>query len=414
MADTKPGVPQLRFPEFEGEWPERRLGQFLEFKNGVNADKSMYGRGHKFINVMDIVSDQPITSENIIGSVSIPDSEFKKNEVLCGDLLFQRSSETREEVGQSSIYVDAEKSATFGGFVIRGRPISDMEPMHFHWMLKTARVRKDMTSRSGGSTRYNVGQDALAAVVVYPAPTLPEQKKIAAFLGAVEAKLNGLQRKRNLLTGYKRGVMQRLFSGVLRFKRDDGSAFPDWEEMRLGEVLSEHGLKSTGLEPVFSVSVQKGLVDQIEHLGRSFSAKETDHYNRVLPSDIVYTKSPTGEFPLGIVKQSKLSSEVIVSPLYGVFEPETKWLGVMLDAYFASNINTTNYLKPIVQKGAKNTINVTNTGFLSGTLPLPIDHGEQRKIADFLSALDAKIDAVASQITQTEAFKKGLLQQMFV
>jgi type I restriction enzyme S subunit len=247
-----------------------------------------------------------------------------------------------------------------------------------------------------------------------PLPKPKEQKKIAAFLGVVDAKIAALRARRDGLERYKRGLMQALFSQTLRFTKPDGTVFPDWEEKRLGDVLHEHKLKSTGTEQVFSVSVHKGLVNQIEHLGRSFSAANTDHYNRVKQHDIVYTKSPTGDFPLGVIKQSDIVEDVIVSPLYGVFTPETPALGRILHVHFESPVNVSNYLSSIVQKGAKNTINVTNAGFLSNKLRLPVSHEEQQKIADALSAMDAKIAAVADQVTQMEAFKKGLLQQMFV
>ena len=197
----------------------------------------------------------------------------------------------------------------------------------------------------------------------------------------------------------------------LRFPefRDAGG----WKERTLSDVLTEHGQKSTGVEQVFSVSVHKGLVNQIEHLGRSFSASSTDHYNRVLPGDIVYTKSPTGDFPLGIIKQSKLDIPVIVSPLYGVFSPETNALGAMLDAYFESPENAYIYLEPLVQKGAKNTININNRKFLSGTLILPLNKEEQQKIADCLSSLDELITLEAQKLGTLKAHKKGLLQQLF-
>lgn len=208
--------------------------------------------------------------------------------------------------------------------------------------------------------------------------------------------------------------MQKIFSQEIRFKKDDGSDFPDWEEVALGDVLHEHKEKSAGQEPVFSVSVSKGLVDQIEHLGRSFSAADTDHYNKAKPHDVIYTKSPTGNFPLGIIKQSTVGFDVIVSPLYGVFTPETPALGYILNVYFESEINVGNYLSPLVQKGAKNTIACTNKRFLEGRLRLPRTHDEQRKIADFLAIIQKKIAVTSSQIEQMETFKKGLLQQMFV
>lgn len=186
-----------------------------------------------------------------------------------------------------------------------------------------------------------------------------------------------------------------------------------WKMRTLADVLIEHGNKSTGAEDVFSVSVHKGLVNQVEHLGRSFSAASTSHYNRVMPGDVVYTKSPTGDFPLGVIKQSKLDFDVIVSPLYGVFSPETSALGALLDAYFESPENAYLYLEPLAQKGAKNTININNKTFLSGSLILPVEEAEQRKIADCLTSLDDLIRLEAEKLDAIKAHKKGLMQQLF-
>ena len=186
-----------------------------------------------------------------------------------------------------------------------------------------------------------------------------------------------------------------------------------WAEQKLSEVLTEHGLKSTGGEEVFSVSVHKGLVDQIEHLGRSYSADKTDHYNRVLPGDIVYTKSPTGDFPLGVIKQSQANCQVIVSPLYGVFTPESISVGRLIDAYFSSPYNAKTFLAPIVNKGAKNTINVTNAAFLSKNLLLPRTKEEQQKIADCLGSLDDLIAAEGRKLAALRDHKEGLMQQLF-
>lgn len=186
-----------------------------------------------------------------------------------------------------------------------------------------------------------------------------------------------------------------------------------WKERNLSEVLFEHDERSTGKEEVFSVSVHKGVVNQIEHLGRSFSAANTDNYKRVLPGDIIYTKSPTGDFPYGIIKQSKVSKPVIVSPLYGVFKPETTALGLILDAYFEYPGNVYNYLYSIIQKGAKNTINITNETFLSKTLVLPTDKDEQQKIADFLSSLYELITSENQKLEALQLHKKGLMQQLF-
>ncbi|MCK9481710.1 MAG: restriction endonuclease subunit S [Bacteroidia bacterium] len=186
-----------------------------------------------------------------------------------------------------------------------------------------------------------------------------------------------------------------------------------WADRKLSDVLFEHKEKSTGNEEVYSVSVHKGVINQIEHLGRVFAASNTENYKRVLPGDIIYTKSPTGDFPLGIIKQSKVSKPVIVSPLYGVFKPETTDLGVILDAYFEYPERTINYLSSIVQKGAKNTINIHNDTFLSKSLVLPLDKKEQRKIASCLSSLDDVITTHNEKLDLLKEHKKALIQDFF-
>jgi type I restriction enzyme S subunit len=220
-------------------------------------------------------------------------------------------------------------------------------------------------------------------------PDLAEQEKIAAILDTASRKIALLKGKKIALEDYKRGLMQQLFSRELRFTRDDGSSFPDWEELRLSSVLTEHKEKSDGSEAVHSVSVAHGLIDQIEHLGRSYAAETTSHYNKVNPGDIVYTKSPTGKFPFGIIKQSQLNYPAIVSPLYGIF-------------------------RPLVNKGAKNTMNINNSTFLSGKIWVPVDPDEIQKLRDLFKSVDAKIGTVIQKIAEIETFKNGLLQKLFV
>jgi type I restriction enzyme, S subunit len=99
----KAKIPELRFSEFSGDLELKYLGEIFDFKNGINADKSQYGQGIKFINVLDIINEDPIYYDSIIGCVDITDQEFQKSDIQYGDVLFQRSSEIREEAGQSNI-----------------------------------------------------------------------------------------------------------------------------------------------------------------------------------------------------------------------------------------------------------------------------------------------------------------------
>lgn len=239
-------------------------------------------------------------------------------------------------------------------------------------------------------------------------PPLAEQEKIAEILSCWDEgieKLSALIEKKKL---QKKALMQQLLTGKHRIK---GFSTP-WNEVKLEDVLYEHKETSKGDETICSVSVHKGIISQIEHLGRCFAASNTSNYNLVHYGDVVYTKSPTGEFPYGIFKQSQQRKSVIVSPLYGVFTPKTYYLGYILDVFFSYAINLNNYLKPIIQKGAKNTINITNETFLSKVIFLPEETKEIKKLAEIFIKSDEEIELLNKKLEAFKLEKKGLMQKL--
>lgn len=300
-------------------------------------------------------------------------------------------------------------SGAYNVALIKASPRSkNIDPDFMYYTLKQDRLFQlidSLSRRSSGQT--GVDMEALKSFPL-PLPPLPEQRKIAAILRTWDEALEKLNALRALNIRRRIWLRTHLFAGKVRLPGFTG----EWRKVPLSDVLHEHGSKSTGAEEVYSVSVHKGLVNQVEHLGRSFSAASTDHYNRVLPGDIVYTKSPTGDFPLGIIKQSKIDREVIVSPLYGVFTPQSYALGVILDALFESPLAARNYLHPLVQKGAKNTIAVTNKQFLEGKLHLPMDPDEQAAIADVVNASHAELACLDAEIKSLTDQKRGLMQKL--
>ncbi len=256
------------------------------------------------------------------------------------------------------------------------------------------------------------GQGNLSAEIVkslsFIFPPLAEQKKIAEILSCWDEgieKLSALIEKKKI---QKKALMQQLLTGKHRLK---GFSTP-WHKVKLEDVLYEHKETSKGDETICSVSVHKGIISQIEHLGRSFAASNTSNYNLVHYGDVVYTKSPTGEFPYGIFKQSQQRKSVIVSPLYGVFTPKTYYLGYILDVFFSYAINLNNYLKPIIQKGAKNTINITNETFLSKVIFLPEETKEIKKLAEIFIKSDEEIELLNKKLEAFKLEKKALMQQL--
>ena len=205
-----------------------------------------------------------------------------------------------------------------------------------------------------------------------------------------------------------------LIQAIIYQKKTDGIRKGNWQKTELSKVLQERTEKNINGYTVCSVSVSQGVINQIEYLGRSFAAKETSHYNVVKYGDIVYTKSPTGDFPYGIVKRSYIKNAVAVSPLYGVYKPINDNIGVILHFYFMQPNNAFNYLHPLIQKGAKNTINITNTRFLENSIPLPKTEDEAVYIANALTSIQTKIDIEKSLLRSYEREKQYLLRQMFI
>lgn len=182
----------------------------------------------------------------------------------------------------------------------------------------------------------------------------------------------------------------------------------------LSKLLTERKEKNSNGYEVNSVSVSEGVINQIEYLGRSFAASDTSKYNVVRYGDIVYTKSPTGNFPYGIIKQSFQKHPVAVSPLYGVYEPYSNEAGCFLHYYFLSSIVTTNYLSPLIQKGAKNTINISNQTFLNNMVPYPKEEVGIRPIAELLRNVQIKLNIERLSLVLLEQQKTYLLRSMFI
>lgn len=404
--ETNKYSPHLRFPCFSGAWTSKAISSVGDVITGSTPDTSVrefYDGGIPFYSPGDIPIDggqvyktaKTLSEAGLCQVRAIPPGATLF--VCIGSTIGKVAQAARRGATNQQINTVVAKSGVDGDFLY----------------FALSRISPKIQELTAVQAVPIVNKTTFSREKIF-VPLAGEQKKIAEFLLTIDGKIALIEKKKALLEEYKRGCVQGLHSQKIRFKTKDGKLYPDWKEKPLHTILVETKNKSDGNEPVYSVSVHKGLINQIEHLGRSFSAAETGHYNRVEPGDIVYTKSPTGEFPYGIVKQSRLEGNVIVSPLYGVFRPETTWLGYWLHVYFESFVNTNNYLKPIIQKGAKNTINITNNVFLSARLMVPVVAEEQRKVAEFLSTVDRKISLVNIELEKAKTFKKGLLQQMFI
>lgn len=397
----KSPVPELRFPEFKGPWKPARAG---------DAFRNSKAKGEAGLPVYSVTQNRGMVRRDSLERHMGADAADGSNlRAQPDDLVYNMM-----RMWQGAVGMAPEECMVSPAYVVLS-PKKGVSSKFFDYWFQNRHMLHQLWAYSHGLTNDRLRlyyQDF--AKIPLALPDQPEQEKIAAVLDATSRKITLLRDKKTALEDCKRGLMQRLFSRELRFTRADGSAFPDWEERKLSSLLKEHKQKSDGTEAVHSVSVVHGLIDQVAHLGRSYAAESTLHYNRVNPGDIVYTKSPTGKFPFGIIKQSQIAYSAIVSPLYGVFRPKTHQIGMFLDVFFSSESNTERFLRPLVNKGAKNTMNINNSTFLSGKVWVPVDPDEIQKIKNLFSSVDKKILCLSTKISEMEAFKKGLLQKLFV
>lgn len=208
----KLNVPNLRFPEFQGEWEELGLSELLDFKNGLNPKLDKFGKGIKFISVMDILKNAVITYDCIKASVDVTEKELSDFSVEKGDILFQRSSETLEDVGRANVYMD-DKTAVFGGFVIRGKKKGEYDPQYFNYLLRSPFARKRIVPMGAGAQHFNIGQEGLSKVNLHFA-NIKEQKKIGKMFSLLDERIATQNKIIEDLKKLKYAISERLFKSV--------------------------------------------------------------------------------------------------------------------------------------------------------------------------------------------------------
>ena len=202
-------IPEIRFAGFTDAWEQRKLNSLMDFSNGFNGSSTLYGTGIPYISVMDILNNDFITYECIRGKVNIDEQTLKRFAVDYGDVLFQRSSENVEDAGSSNVYL-GNKTAAFGGFVIRGKKKSEYDGFFIKNLLDSETVRKQITSKAQGAQHINVSQETLSDVIV-SIPSIEEQVSIGKLFASINETITLHQRKCDELKDVKKYMLQNMF-----------------------------------------------------------------------------------------------------------------------------------------------------------------------------------------------------------
>ncbi len=385
------------------EWEESRLDKKFKRIDRKNVEGNS--------NVLTISAQYGLISQETFFNKSIA-SEDKSNYYLLekGEFAYNKSYSTGYPFGAIKQLEYYEKGIVSPLYICFSKKDEDINTMYYSYYFESGRLNKEIQAFAQEGARnhglLNIGINDFFAVRLCIA-SKKEQEKIVDILDMFERKVYLNQRLILEKQKQQKWFLQNYLTGKKRIREYS----KEWKVVKLSDVLVEMKIKNENQEfKICSVAVQKGVVNQEEHLGRSYAASDTSNYSVVSFGDIVYTKSPTGDFPYGIIKQSMILENVAVSPLYGVFKPRNNNIGYIIYSFFQNKSNVYNFLHPIVHKGAKNTINISNETFLAQKLLLPMDIEEQSDMANFLSQMSKEIELLQQDLEQIKLEKKAMMQ----
>lgn len=375
-------VPKLRFKEFDGDWNKQRLDSFLE----------------KVSNPVDVIADQQYTQ---IGIRSHGKGIFHKDSIDGKGLGNKRVFWVEPNAFVVNIVFAWERAIAVTSDAENGMIASHRFPMYLpknnlsnvnflRYLFVTDKGQSylELASPGGAGRNKTLGQSNFAELKI-DLPNLEEQTKIASFLSLVDEKISQLSQKHELLSQYKQGMMQKLFSQQIRFKADDESQFGEWESLKFKDAITvkygkDHKALNEGNIPVLGTGGVMRFVDSYLFDGES----------------ILIGRKGTIDKPQFISGKFWTVDTLFYTEIGKRLIPKFAFQQLLLVNWLSLNEAT-----------GVPSLNTTSIGNIELKVPCL---KEQTKIANFLSAIDQKIEVVVQQIEQAKQWKKGLLQQMFV
>ena len=242
-------------------------------------------------------------------------------------------------------------------------------------------------------------------------PQYDEQQVLGQLFYGIDRLIALHQRKLDKMKELKKAFLNLIFSQKLRFY-----GFEDkWKKEKLKNVLKISNERNKNnlfsKNDVISVSREAGTVNQIEYQGRSFAGNDISNYKVIKPGDLIYTKSPLKDAPYGIFQEATIIG--IVSPLYAVYKSTDRVFAPFVAMLLKNDSNSTQYLSPLVSKGAKNTINISDAGALDGNLFFPKIE-EQKKFYLLYTKINKTIIFHQKKLDNLKDLKKVLLRNMLI
>lgn len=405
---TSKKIPRLRFRGFSGEWEEKKLKDILEtIIDNRGKTPPVQDHGIPLIE-LNALGDKHIYYNKVSKFVS--DKTFNdwfRKHISKGDTLFTTVGQT----AFCSIYAGDNK-AGIAQNVVGLRPNNSCTNDFLYYLLIEPRNNHKFKKIEMVAVQPSVKVSQMIHLK-FRLPSKDEQEKIAGFLGEVDQKIEGLQKEKELLEKYKKGMMQKIFSQEIRFKDKNGKPFPVWQEKKLGELgkfisgvgFSEKEQGGKSGVPFFKVSDMNREQNKYEMLDANNYVTDEQikkyGYKPIERLSIIFAKVGAAIF----LERKRIAKEFLID-------------NNMMAFATAENIHLIKYifdmlrLSKFAQVGALPSYN--GSDLCSIKVPIPDSKEEQKKITVYLTSLDDKIKLQESKLEQAKQFKKALLQQMFV
>ncbi|SIQ13247.1 restriction endonuclease subunit S [Maribacter ulvicola] len=407
-------IPALRFPEFTDQWNSDKLGSIATFSKGKGISKADIDEngateciryGELYTVYSEVISEIKSKTNLDIDSLVLSDAN---------DVIIPASGETQIDIATASCVLKAGVALSGDLNIIK----SETDGVFLSYYLNNAKKYKIARLAQGISVVHLYSSQLASLNVNIPSPD--EQTKISAFLMSIDKRIKILEKKKAELEHYKKGVMQKLFARTIRFKKDDGSDFPDWEEKKLGEL----GETFNGLTGKTKVDFGEGkpYIQYMQIFSNSqidtsqfglVKIEDGENQSKAQLGDVFFTTS--SETPNEIGTSSVLTVEVdevyLNSFCFGYRPNSLDELVPEFSQFFFRSENVRRKVIKLAQGSTR--FNMSKLELVKIKFDFP-KKDEQVKIANFLISIDKSIEKVGVQIEDSILFKQGLLQKMFV
>lgn len=403
--------PKYRFDKFDENWFLVRISNIAsQFKTGgtpSTKEPNFWGGTIPWIQSSDIQKDTlfGVIPQKFISEEGLQNSSAK--------LIPKSSIAIVTRVGVGKLAIIEQDYTTSQDFL----SLSDLNgDIQFLVYSIYRMLQKESTQLQGTSIKGITKEELLSKKISLP--DFKEQSAIGSLFRTLDDLLASYKDNLANYQSLKTTMLSKMFPKVGQTVpeiRLDGFK-GEWEINKLNKYLTVSKQKNTQLkfdkEDVLSVSGEFGIINQIQFQGRSFAGASVEMYSIVDTGNIVYTKSPLKANPYGIIK-TNYGIPGIVSTLYAVYLPNENVFPGFVERYFENDLRLNSYLKPLVNKGAKNDMKVSDENTLLGAVIFP-QLEEQVAISDYFTNLDKFIQSHKDKISQLETLKKKLLQDMFI